>query len=274
MSGYCPVVSRCFVGLAAVLAVAWAQPPETGPSFSCAQVTSQVNRLICASGTLSALDRQLAAVFNNMRGQPLDQKKLRLDEEAWIRSLQRDCNDGACIQRKYEERLAELRDQSLRVASPAEYAETRPFPVPAALMAQARDLVGKACSYQPNLVGPVIPGFAAAPRFLPVILAGGVTVVRAKDGVRFAFLTYSQPGGSDCEIRDVVALPESAVGDRFLQCSVSDPALSGFGIRNTKTSALDAFWSVDPETRKIDRVAMGVLGIERAVKCRQPETGE
>ena len=107
-----------------------------------------------------------------------------------------------------------------------------------------------------------------------MILAGGVTVVREKDGTRFAFLIFAPPGTSSCEIRDVVALPASAVGDRFLQCSVADPALSGFGVRNLKTHELDGFWSVDPESSKIERVPMGVLGIEKAVKCRQPETGE
>jgi hypothetical protein len=229
-----------------------------------------VNKLICASPQLSALDRQLATVFNNMRGQPLDQKKLRRDEDAWLASLQRECTDEPCIQHKYEQRIADLKDQSLQVASPAAYAETRPFPVPAPLLAEAQALVGKACTPQPNIVGAAVPGFHAVPHFLPVILAGGVTVVREKDGTRFAFLI----GPATCEIRDVVALPASAVGARFLQCFVTDPLLTGFGVRNAQTHGLDAFWSVDPETHKIDRVAMGVLGIEKSVKCQQPETAE
>jgi hypothetical protein len=209
-----------------------------------------------------------------MRGQPLDQKKLRSDEDAWLTSVQRDCKDAACVQRKYEERLAELRDQSLRVASPAAYEETRPFPAPAALMAEARALVGAACSYRQNVVGPVIPGFDPAPRFLPVILAGGVAIVREKEGARFAFLTFSPPGGKDCEIRDAASLPASASAGTFLECSSADPPLTGFGVRNVKTHGLDAFWSINAETRRIERVPMGVLGIDKAVRCRQPESGE
>jgi hypothetical protein len=255
-------------------AVALGQTQDTGPSFSCAHVTSQVNKLICGSNALSSLDRELANVFNNMRGQPLDQKKLRLDENAWLAGLQRDCQDVACIQNSYQARLAALREQSLQAASPAAYAETRPFFAPAGLLSQARALVGTPCSYEHNVAGPIIPGFAPAARFLPVILAGGVTVVREKDGARFAFLTFSPAGGSSCEIRDVVALPATAVGDRFLQCSVIDPALNGFGVRNLRTHQLDGFWSIDAESRKIARVAMGVLGIEKAVKCQQPESGE
>jgi hypothetical protein len=71
-----------------------------------------------------------------------------------------------------------------------------------------------------------------------------------------------------------VALPAAAIGARFLQCSVTDPMLNGFGVRNAQTHGLDAFWSVDPDTHKFNRVPMTVLGIEKSVKCQQPETGE
>jgi uncharacterized protein YecT (DUF1311 family) len=247
-----------------------AQPTQTGPSFSCAHVTSEVNKLICASPTLSALDRELANVFTNMQGQPIDQKKLQQEEKLWLSNLLRDCQDPACIQARYQARIAELKEQSLKAASPVAYEETRPFPAPPALWAQAQALVGKSCEYQKDVVGPIIPGFRKVPRFLPVTLASGVTVVRESGTTRFAFLVESSP----CQVRDVVTLPASAVGDRFLQCSVSDPALTGFGIRNPQTHGLDAFWSVDPATHKIERVPMGVLGIEKSVKCQQPETAE
>lgn len=250
-----------------------AQTAGAGPSFSCAHVTSQVNKLICGSAELSALDRELANVFSNMQGQPLDQKKLQAEEHAWLAGMLRDCKDEGCIAAHYQARLAELRDQSLKAASPAVYEETRPFPAPAATLAQARALVGQGCSYQPDVVGAVIPGFTRAARFLDVILAAGTTTVREKDGVRFAFLISAGPGHS-CQIRDVVTLPDSAVGDRFLQCSVADPALNGFGVRNARTHGLDGFWAVNAETQKIERVAMGVLGIEKLVRCQQPEHGE
>ncbi len=253
------------------IAMLSAQTPVAGPSFSCAHVTSQVNKLICASASLSALDRELATVFGNMQGQPLDQKKLQADEHAWLSALLRDCKDETCIEARYKGRLAELRDQSLKAASPAVYEETRPFPAPAAALAQAQALVGKACSYQPALVGAVIPGFSPAARFLDIISAAGTATVREKDGARFVFLIA--PGPS-CQILDVVTLPASAVGDRFLQCSVPDPALNGFGVRDAKTHTLDGFWAINPQTQKLDRVAMAVLGIEKSIRCQQPEHGE
>ena len=181
----------------------------------------------------------------------------------------RDCQDAVCIESKYEQRITQLRDQSLRAASPAVYDETRPFPVPAELLEQARALIGKSCTYQPDVVGPVIPGFKPAPRFLPVILAGGVTVVREKGLARFAFLV-----SSNCAIRDVAALPAAATGEQFLQCSVTDPPMTGFGVRNPKTHALEGFWAVDADTQKFRRIAIGVLGIQKAVRCQQPESAE
>jgi hypothetical protein len=53
-------------------------------------------------------------------------------------------------------------------------------------MAQAQALRGKACSYQPDIVGPIIPEFATAPHFLPIVLAAGVITVKEKAGVKFA----------------------------------------------------------------------------------------
>jgi uncharacterized protein YecT (DUF1311 family) len=246
---------------------------QTGPSFSCAHVTSQVNKIICASPALSALDRDLANVFTNMQGQPIDHKKLQSDEQAWLASLLHDCKDESCIETRYKARLAELRNQSLHTASPATYDETRPFPASPELLKQAQSLIGKSCSYQPNVAGAVIPGFTKAQRFLDVIFAAGVATVREKQGTRFAFLIASSPDNA-CHILDVVTLPATAVGDRFLQCSNFDPALNGFGVRNAKTHALDGFWAINPETHKIDRVPVGVLGIEKSIRCQQPENGE
>ena len=261
----------------AALMVSFAVTPaaaqETGPSFSCAHVTSQVNELICGSPKLSALDRQLAVVFTNMEGQPIDHKKLREDESRWLAALQRDCSDAKCVQTRYEERIAELKDMSLRVASPAAYQETLPFPAPGALWNAARAMVGTSCAHEANTVGPMIPGFTRSARFLAVILADDVTVVGERMGVRFAFLTRTLDGGG-CEIEDVVTLPTSATGDRFLQCSNIDPPISGFGVRDGATHKLVAFWEVESERHKLSRVPMGVLAIEGSVRCQQPETGE
>ena len=189
------------------------------------------------------------------------------------RHMQRECSDAACVQTSYEERIAELKDESLRVASPAAYEQTLPFPTPEPLWRAVRAMVGRPCTYVANVAGPVIPEFTRSVRFLPVILSGGVTVVAEREGVRFAFLTNTGENNA-CEIDDVVALPASAVPDRFLQCSNIDPQISGFGVRNGTTHKLDAFWEVSAEQHKLIRVAMGVLAIEKSVRCRQPETGE
>ncbi|MGA8025505.1 MAG: hypothetical protein WB992_00040 [Bryobacteraceae bacterium] len=259
--------------LIVLLAAVGGAAPESGPSFSCAHVTSKVNKLICGSPKVSALDRQLAMLFNNMQGQPLDRKGLRQDEDRWLGALQRECSDDACVQTRYEERIAELKDESLRVASPAAYDETLPFPAPEPLWKAARAMVGRSCTYAANVAGPVIPEFTRSVRFLPVILSGGVTVVAEKDGARFAFLTKTADDGA-CEIEDVVALPASAIGGRFLQCSNIDPQISGFGVRNGATQKLDAFWEVSAKQHILIRVPLGVLAIENSVRCRQPETGE
>jgi hypothetical protein len=265
--------ARIAGALMLLFAAGGAAAPESGPSFSCVHVTSKVNKLICSSPKLSALDRQLAMLFNNMQGQPLDQTKLRHDEDRWLGALQRDCSEAACVQTRYEKRIATLKEESLTVASPAAYEQTRPFPAPEPLWKAARAMLGRSCTYAANVAGPMIPEFTRPVRFLPVILSGGVTVVAERHGVRFAFLTMTADNGA-CEIEDVVALPASTVPDRFLQCSNIDPQISGFGVRNLVTHRLDAFWEVSAEQHKLIRIPMGVLAIEKSVRCQTPETGE
>ena len=73
-----------------------------------------------------------------------------------------------------------MTQQSLIAASPAAYADTRPYAVPADAMAAARALVGKSCAF---------PGFAKATgspaSVLPVILRGFNIVVWQRGSGRF-----------------------------------------------------------------------------------------
>ena len=149
-------------------------------------------------------------------------------------------------------------------AAHAQTSEPRRQAAPSA----ARALIGTHCTFQPDTRGPVIPGYTAALRFQPVILPGGVIVVRQKDGVRYAFLAVVAEGS--CVVRDVITLPTTAVGGLFLQCSAFDPPFNGFGLRNLKTHGLDALWSVDADRHTLSPVPTNLPG----VRCQQPEAPE
>jgi uncharacterized protein len=263
-----------FVMLPALLLAAFphasAQTSE-GPSFSCAHVTSRVNRLVCSSPHLAALDRELALLFSNMQGQPIDHKQLRAGEDAWLAALHRDCQDVACIESRYQGQLLVLRDTSLRVASPAAYEETRPFPAPDSIRLQAEKSVGKPCITRAGLVDTSISGFQPAASFLPIFGPGYVVVVRQSSGHLFAFLISAPLNGEGCLVSDEISLPPTVQGSSFLQCSNQDPAIAGFGIHSTSNNDLLALWTVEGIQLHFRRIPTHVVGIEKTIRCRQPE---
>ena len=241
------------------------------PSFPCVHVTSPVNKLICSTPRLAQLDQELAVVFDNMQGQPIDHKKLRTDEYAWIATLQRDCSDIACIEAHYRARLHVLQHESLQVASPASYEETRPFPVPADLLAMVADRIGKRCGSGAGLIDASIPGFHRENRFQPILGDGFVVVVRQGGSHKFAFLPTSAQNKPQCWVRDAAALPSGVSSSSFLQCSSDDPQTSGFGVRDLSHGNLIAFWAVRKGQATFARVPIKILGIEKSVRCSQPE---
>ena len=84
---------------------------DSNPSFDCAGVASRVNKMICASGQLAALDRQLAARHAEVASEldPQDRDELERSRAEFLgHKLQ--CDDEDCVVRTYEDRLAELDD--------------------------------------------------------------------------------------------------------------------------------------------------------------------
>lgn len=262
-----------FVAIAALIAAAHAADVPQGPSFSCAHVTSTVNKLICATPALQALDRELATVFDNMKGQPgIDQKVLRTNEDRWLAALRRECADVACIKAQYEERLAMLKFMSANQASPAAAGETRPFVAPASVWSDAQSRIGRPCA-RVFADGSPFDGYSTAKGAGPVTLNGAYVVVRERAGASLAFL-LAVPGNdlSKCRVADAVALPAGAT---LLSCTVPDPQSAtplsaGVGVR--AKGKMRAYWSV--EAGKLEREPLSVLGWKDKLRCREPETAE
>jgi uncharacterized protein len=253
---------------------AWA---ADGPSFDCTRVSSQVNRMICASPELAARDRQLADHFNNMLGQPaFDAATLKREEAHWLRDVRDACEDAACIAQAYDARDAELLRRSRRAASPAADSETQAFVVDAGLWTAARALRGDACASGEDL--PQAAGYKPVPGALPVVYNGGVVRARRKLGADFAFLFDTRRGA--CRIADVVALPPQAQAGNLLQCLVpaddgsSTPQSVGVGLRRAGQRVPIAYWEVDIASAQLVRQPLGVLGWSERVRCQEPETGE
>jgi uncharacterized protein len=256
-------------------------PPATesaasDPSFDCRAARSDAEKLICATPELAALDRKLAETFDATRFQGgIDAKALRKDEDRWLVAVRDRCTDVACLKAAYIARNAALLDKSLQAASPAAYAETRPFPAPAEVLSAAKSLIGTQC---PDVFSPdskVFPGFEPVAGFSTVIGKNGYVVVRTRSGIRFAFLLSEADGDlSSCRVSDVVVLPPPSKANAFLQCHLDDPPSAGFGMRLAGHRGVVAYWTIDGDQGKIDRVPLGVLAAEDRVRCQEPETGE
>ena len=263
----------------ALLALCWVLAPAcasaaTGPSFNCARAGNDVERTICADPGLAAQDRDLAEIFNNTRSQGgIDAKALRRAQDVWLSNIRNRCADRACISRAYRDRRAALLDQGLQAASPAAYAETRPFPAPPALWAKVQALIGQSCTEPAGPIAPP-PGFHELPKFLPLIANGHLVQAFEKDGVRFAFLYAARPNmDPSCRIIDAVVLPPSSQADQYLQCSVESLGAYGLGMRAQGHTELRAFWAV-ADNATLQRTALDVLGSQDGVHCQAPEAGE
>jgi hypothetical protein len=245
---------------------------NAAPSFDCAKVTAQVNRMICASPGLSALDAKLAADFDNTRFQGgIDGKALRAQEDSWLKTVRNTCATVACLKAAYLARDAALLDESLRAASPAAYDETRPFPADPARLAEAKALVGKSCTKMFSDRASVFPGYATPKGFQNALVKGGFVTPLEKDGARFGFLIlYQGEVIKSCSIADVVVLPDAAHANAFLQCDMGDPGTYGFGMRLAGHKEVVGYWT--QENGKLMRQPIGVLGGK--IVCHEMESGE
>ena len=286
-----------------------------GPSFDCARVTSHVNRMICASPELSALDRQLAEHYRVLLGQSGSEAgALQREEVQWLHEVRDPCPDAACIAQAYAVWDAVLVARSRRLAgasagssaghaaapapsaalavrppakaaaptvthavpSPATAAETQPFAVEPALMADARALLGHACA--PGEDVPQAAGFAPVPGALPVVSSDSVVLVRRHVGADFAFLLDTRR--NSCRMVDAVALPPHAQVGNLLQCVLpsddgsATPLSVGVGLRRAGQKLPLAYWELDVAHGQFVRQPLGVLGWSERLRCQEPEVGD
>ena len=98
-----------------------ASPAQAGPSFSCGGALNSTERAICASSSLSALDRQMAGGFQlavknitseAVGGTLADVQKFREEQKAFLRRRDNCGSSSACIAAAYRQRLTVLDDMN------------------------------------------------------------------------------------------------------------------------------------------------------------------
>ena len=86
---------------------------NAGPSFSCQMASTPTEYAICTSATLSALDRDLAAVYKvakgNLENVSDNSTTLRDEQRKWNKKRSSMCADDVeCLSRMYQERIDDL----------------------------------------------------------------------------------------------------------------------------------------------------------------------
>jgi len=90
-------------------------------SFDCAKATSDVEKTICASPALSALDSQLQDTYRKASATVAasNSKTLLNEQRNWVRLTRNTCADEACLTRVYQARIDVLAHTGKYIANPA-----------------------------------------------------------------------------------------------------------------------------------------------------------
>ena len=79
-----------------------------GASFDCSKASTNVEKTICASKTLSELDEQLASAYKSTVSMSTNPDKVISQQWDWLRNVRNKCKDENCLKNAYKDRLAQL----------------------------------------------------------------------------------------------------------------------------------------------------------------------
>jgi uncharacterized protein YecT (DUF1311 family) len=123
---------------ACLLVALAAASPAVAASFDCTRASSAVEKRICATARLSALDDELAATYAQARRLGADPAALKAAQQAWIKDERDKEDDAGAIEAAYLARIEEIRlqpalkkalfaQQAAPASVPGRYSETEPL---------------------------------------------------------------------------------------------------------------------------------------------------
>lgn len=105
------------LGLALLLAMPLGQGAQAGPSYSCDGRLTETEAAICDSAILSALDRDMAALYYESEAvQPVTARAQYWQQQlAWQRWRNSCGGDEACLESRYQDRIGNFEDALGRI---------------------------------------------------------------------------------------------------------------------------------------------------------------
>lgn len=83
--------------------------PTFAASFDCSKAETPIDKAICTTPKLSALDDDLGAAYKLAMGSAVDKDKIKADGRNWIAQVRDKCSDVQCLATAYMDRIDEIR---------------------------------------------------------------------------------------------------------------------------------------------------------------------
>lgn len=104
------------------ISLGWLALLSTGhaASFDCRKASSKIEKLICGSPKLSALDDDLDKAYKLIQSNPNHEEVQRLitDQKLWLKGTRNACRDEACLAQAYSSRIEAIKPASGNAALP------------------------------------------------------------------------------------------------------------------------------------------------------------
>ncbi|MCF3935063.1 hypothetical protein L1787_16815 [Acuticoccus sp. M5D2P5] len=105
-----PIITRTAATAIGALALLALAGPAAAQSFDCAKAAAADEHAVCQSGALSALDDEMAALYDDIESHALMgvSGETRDSQEAFLEHRAACGADDACLTKLYRDRIAEL----------------------------------------------------------------------------------------------------------------------------------------------------------------------
>ena len=97
-----------FTRVLSVMALGAFSVSSHAASFDCQKAASFVEKAVCQDALLSALDEKLSAAFDKAISQSSNPNALKKQEMNWLKTKRGRCQDNACLEKVYSQRIVEL----------------------------------------------------------------------------------------------------------------------------------------------------------------------
>lgn len=97
-----------FVRILTVMALGAFSFSSQAASFDCQKASTFVEKAVCQDPVLSALDEKLSSAFDFAMSNSSNPKALKKQEMNWLKTKRNVCQDNACLEKVYSQRIVEL----------------------------------------------------------------------------------------------------------------------------------------------------------------------